>query len=94
MVLENARIWGENPARLRGLDPPAGRRLQELRAPLLVVVGETDAPGIHQLADTLVARTPGARRQVVAGAGHMVSVERPADLAGLIETFQPAEPRP
>lgn len=87
VVLDNARIWGENPANRLPLDPPAGQRLESLKAPLLVIVGERDAAAIRQLADLLTRRVPNAEALTMAGAGHMISVERPADLAAEIADF-------
>jgi len=87
VVLENARIWGENPAMRASLDPPAGKRLESLEVPLLVIVGERDAAGIRQLADTLTRRVPNARSMTMRGAGHMISVETPAALAQAIRSF-------
>jgi 3-oxoadipate enol-lactonase len=67
-----------------GHDPhaEADRRLidmlPELAAPTLVIVGEQDVPGFREMSAVLARRIPGARYQVVAGAGHMVSMEQPA----------------
>ena len=87
VVLENARIWGENPANRLPLDPPAGKRLESLALPLLVIVGENDAAGIRQLADTLTRRVHNARALTIAGSGHMISTEHPVELANAIEAF-------
>ncbi len=46
--------------------------------PTTVVVGELDVLCFQQMADVLAARIPGAGKIVVAGAGHMVSMEAPA----------------
>jgi len=87
VVLDNARIWGENPSSRLLLDPPAGKRLESLQAPLLVIVGERDAAGIRQLADTLTRRAPNAKSMMMPGAGHMISVERPAELGRALAAF-------
>jgi pimeloyl-ACP methyl ester carboxylesterase len=87
VVLDNARIWGENPASRVPLDPPAGQRLESLTKPLLVIVGQNDAAGIRQLAITLTTRVPYSRALTIRNAGHMLSIERPDQLAEFIARF-------
>ena len=87
VVLDNARIWGESPANRLPLIPPAAQRLESLRSPLLVVVGERDAAAIRQLAEMLALRVPNAQMLTMPRAGHMISVEMPAELAEEIADF-------
>lgn len=87
VVLDNARIWGENPANRLPLSPPANARLESLAAPLLVIAGERDAAAIRQLAEMLARRVPNAGAVTMQGAGHMISVEKPAELAAEIAEF-------
>jgi 3-oxoadipate enol-lactonase len=87
VVLDNARIWGENPANRLPLSPPAAQRLESLGAPLLVIVGERDAAAIRQLADILASRVPNAEALTIERAGHMISVEKPEELAAVIADF-------
>jgi len=87
VVMANARIWTQNPAAQQRPTPPAGTRLGTLRAPLLVVTGDQDETGARAQADSIVARAPGARQATIRGAGHMLSTERPAELARLLDGF-------
>ncbi len=58
-----------------------------VRAPSLVVWGSEDRI-VPLGCGTLYARSlPGARLEVIEGAGHCVEMERPAELANLIEQF-------
>lgn len=77
LVLDNASLWAlpSNPE--RPLDPPALGRLDDVRAPTLVLVGARDLPDTHAAADTLAARLPGAAKRVVPGAGHMLPFAAP-----------------
>ena len=59
------------------LTPPALQRLDGIRCPTLVIVGELDTPEFHAIADTLHARIAGSRKVVVAAAGHMANLEAP-----------------
>jgi len=60
---------------MRELD--ATTRLDELRVPVLAMVGDLDVSDIEWVADQVVTRVPGARKLVVPGAGHVVNLDRP-----------------
>jgi len=61
--------------------------LEELAVPTLVVVGERDVPGFREMSAVLARRIPGAAYRVVAGAGHMVSMEQPEAVGELLIQF-------
>jgi len=52
-------------------------RLGEVKAPTLVLVGELDMLDFHLIADILAENIPGARKEVIAGAGHVANLEQP-----------------
>ena len=54
-------------------------RLPEIRVPTLVMVGESDIADNHAQAGILATAIPGAERQVVPQAGHLVYLEQPED---------------
>lgn len=56
---------------------PALPNLGEIHVPTLVVIGERDIPDVHAHGGALEAGIRGARRKVVAGAGHLVPFEQP-----------------
>jgi pimeloyl-ACP methyl ester carboxylesterase len=76
----------------RSLQPPAIDRLAELSVPMLVVVGELDMPGIHEIADLLVEADPNAELITVPGVAHMVNLEASEEfdrvLLEFLEKFQ------
>jgi 3-oxoadipate enol-lactonase len=82
-VRERVRVMARNTVGSvmegRSLQPPAIDRLAELKIPMLVVVGELDMPGIHDIADLLVAADPNAELVTIPGVGHMVNLEAPED---------------
>lgn len=57
------------------LEPPAIGRLDGMRAPTLVVVGERDTSDNHTIADTLQQRIPNARKVIMPRVGHMANME-------------------
>lgn len=69
------------------LEPPAWQRLRELRAPTLVVVGTSDDPDIRTIVDSIAAQAPRAEKLVLAGAGHMLNMERPARVLQAMRGF-------
>jgi pimeloyl-ACP methyl ester carboxylesterase len=72
-----ARNGLEHAMEGRLIDPPAIERLAELELPMLLVVGELDTPGIHEIADMVVAANPNAELVKIADVAHMVNLEAP-----------------
>jgi pimeloyl-ACP methyl ester carboxylesterase len=62
----------------RAETPPALERIDQVRAPTLLVLGERDLPDFHDCADRIADRLPGPARVVVANAGHLPNMEEPA----------------
>jgi pimeloyl-ACP methyl ester carboxylesterase len=79
--------WDAESAPEHELAPPAARRLAEIACPLLVVVGEADDPAIRSLAERVAAEAPRSRLVVWPDVGHMLTLERPAPFAELLEAF-------
>ena len=85
-ILSNYRAekeYGE-PQPLR---PPAAGRLEELKAPLMVLVGTLDEPGTVDSCRHLAARVPGARLELFEGAAHMLNLEQPDRFTNLLREF-------
>ncbi|MFN3525339.1 MAG: alpha/beta fold hydrolase [Paracoccus sp. (in: a-proteobacteria)] len=58
--------------------------LEAIEAPVLLISGEVSPPVIPAIADALAARLPDVGRAVVPGAGHMLPLTHPRQVAGLI----------
>jgi pimeloyl-ACP methyl ester carboxylesterase len=69
------------------LDPPALTRLAEIAAPTLAIVGDRDYPDVRAGAHLLASGIPGAARATIAGAAHMVNMERPAEFNRAVLEF-------
>jgi 3-oxoadipate enol-lactonase len=67
--------------------PEAAVALAELDVPTLVVVGDRDVADFRGIAEHLADEIPGARLEVVEGAGHLVGLERPDELERLLLAF-------
>ena len=72
---------------LQAIVPPAADRLNELRVPTLVVVGERDLSDFQRIADTLATEIDGARKVVLRGAGHISNMERPVEFNAVVLKF-------
>jgi pimeloyl-ACP methyl ester carboxylesterase len=67
--------------------PDAGPSLGAIRVPTLVLVGRDDALTPPALAESLAARIPGARLEVIDGAGHLSNLERPDRFNAALRAF-------
>ena len=65
----------------------AAGRLEEVRVPVLVVVGDLDTPQTLEAADVLASGIPGARLEVIRGAAHLPNMERPEEFNRLVVEF-------
>ena len=82
LTRQSAEGYAASCAAIRDADltADAGR----IDVPTLVVVGEDDHSTPPDLVRAMAERIPGARFEVIAGAGHLPCIERPEALAGLI----------
>jgi len=62
-------------------------RLGSIRTPVLVVCGMEDELTPQHFSDSLAGKIAGAALQRIDGAGHLVMLERPRRVAGLISIF-------
>ena len=62
-------------------------RLAEIKVPTLVITGSADQLTPVKYARFLVEPISGARLATIEGAGHMVMLERPAEVEKVIQEF-------
>ena len=65
----------------------ATRRLHEITAPTLVVVGDKDVPTVLEAADLLTDSIPGARKAVIHDAAHLPNLEHPEEFNRIVLDF-------
>jgi pimeloyl-ACP methyl ester carboxylesterase len=87
LARDNARCWLVNPFLRRELTPPAVKRLGEIHAPTLVVIGERDVPDIQAIGKLLKKGVPHARKVMIPGAGHIVNMEKPQEFDRIVRRF-------
>jgi pimeloyl-ACP methyl ester carboxylesterase len=84
---------GHETGSLIRLEPPAAQRLDEIRCPVLAVVGELDVSGVAVTARHLEANLSNARAEVWPNMAHMIGMEAPDELAAQIVQFLAPLPR-
>jgi pimeloyl-ACP methyl ester carboxylesterase len=85
--MDNAAIWtmprpADAPAQI-----PAVKRLAELNARTLVIVGDRDDAAVLSLTQKIAAEAPNARRAEMKDTGHMAPIERPAEFNRVLVDF-------
>jgi pimeloyl-ACP methyl ester carboxylesterase len=68
-------------------NPKLARRLHRISAPTMIVHGSGDRLIARAHAEAYAAGIPDARIADVEGAGHMLALEKPAELAALVRDF-------
>jgi pimeloyl-ACP methyl ester carboxylesterase len=68
--------------------------LARVRVPTMVVVGEHDVAQPLAEAQAIAAAIPGARLEIVRGAGHLTAVEQPRAVTALLASFLAVQPAP
>jgi 3-oxoadipate enol-lactonase len=83
----NLQIWTQFPVGERLPLPLAIKRLGDIRAPTLLIVGELDVPDIQAIVKLLAKDVKGARTEVIPDAAHMPNMEDPARVNGILLKF-------
>jgi pimeloyl-ACP methyl ester carboxylesterase len=68
-------------------DPLAVRRLHDIDAPTLVVVGDKDVPTVLEAADLLMNSIPNVRKAVIEDAAHLPNLEHPEEFNRIVLDF-------
>lgn len=86
MNFDNAKLWVQGLPE-RPLEPPAIERLKDISIPIQIIVGELDVPDIYSICDLLMGSIAGARKAIIQGAGHLVSMEKPDEFNEIVFQF-------
>lgn len=62
-------------------------RVQEIRVPTLILIGSGDIADNHAVAGALFMAIPGAAREIVPDAGHLMYLEKPEEFIERVSTF-------
>ena len=82
------RGYGNACAAMAALNAaPLDPELQKISAPALIVASDLDRHCPPKAAEIIAAGIKGSRLEIIEGAGHPIPVEKPRELAALINTF-------
>ncbi len=86
MVMENDRLWSIPREMMRQADRPALDRLNEVKAPTLILLGELDRFQ-REPAERLARGVAGARLVVIPGGGHLLNLTSPDAFRAEVSRF-------
>jgi 3-oxoadipate enol-lactonase len=86
MILHNNRTNTTEPKPMV-LSPPAAGRLAELKAPVLVMIGDRDESATRAMCDYLARVAPHARKIQYYNTAHMISLEHPKEFIHEVSAF-------
>ena len=69
------------------LSPPASQRLGEIKAPTIILAGESDINDVHAHCEAINAGIHDSQRVVVKDAGHLVQLEKPDEMVSRLTEF-------
>jgi pimeloyl-ACP methyl ester carboxylesterase len=87
LARENAHCWLMNPVLQRSPKPPAAKRLDEIKTPTLLILGDRDVPQAKATVETLEKGIGGSKKVMIKGAGHMVNMEKPEEFTEALLAF-------
>jgi pimeloyl-ACP methyl ester carboxylesterase len=86
MVMENDRLWSVPREMLLQVERPAIDRLQEIKVPTLVMIGELDTFQREQ-AELLAKGIADARLVVIPKGGHLLNLTSPSEFKAEVSNF-------
>jgi 3-oxoadipate enol-lactonase len=87
MLGDYSWVHHRNPSESPEAEPPIVDRLNEITAPLLMLVGGDDIPDFQGEAKIIAERVPHAELRVIEGVGHMINLEKPEEYNAVLLEF-------
>jgi pimeloyl-ACP methyl ester carboxylesterase len=89
MLTDNYKYWGPTPQPIPLIwsKQPTIERLSEIKVPVLIIVGDKDAPQILSVAETLHSGIKGSEKVVIPGVSHHLPMEKPRQYNKLVLKF-------
>ena len=69
------------------LQPPAIERLEQIKVPTLVIVGELDDDSVLAIADVLTTHIAAAKKTIIKEAAHLLNMEKPEEFNRIVLEF-------
>ncbi len=87
MLAQNAHVFSAPFVAPTRLDPPARTRLAEISAPVLVLGAASDDRDNRAIVDLIAKEAPGAQKQIIEGAAHLINLDQPETFNRLVLDF-------
>jgi pimeloyl-ACP methyl ester carboxylesterase len=79
-------LWANRDTHRR-IHPADSQRLDQIKVPTLIIIGERDLPDFQAIATILEQTIPNVRKVVIPDVGHMSNMEDPAEFNRVVEDF-------
>ena len=84
----NSHIHKNPPNHLqKSPEPPAFTKLDQIRIPTILIVGDQDVKGMQTMTKRLHELIPGSELRVIRGADHIANMSRPEEFNAIVSSF-------
>ena len=84
----NSHIHKNPPNKLqKSPEPPAFTKLNQIRTPTTLIVGDQDVKGMQLMTKRLHELIPGSKLSVIGGADHIANMSRPEEFNAIVSSF-------
>jgi pimeloyl-ACP methyl ester carboxylesterase len=88
IAMENSHIHLKHPSELQlSPNPPAFKRLTDIRVPTLMIAGDRDVPGQLVVVDRIHSMVRGSKKVVLHGADHIANMSKPVEFNETVLEF-------
>jgi pimeloyl-ACP methyl ester carboxylesterase len=87
MIEDNAGIFEMRFWPFEQTDPPAVKRLNEIKVPALIIIGDKDTPGVQTAAEAAATGISGAKKVVMKDADHLPQMVNPEEFNRIVKEF-------
>lgn len=87
MIEDNASIFEMRFWPFEQTDPPAVKRLNEIKVPALIVIGDKDSPGVQSAAEAAATGIAGAKKVIMKDADHLPQMDNPEEFNRIVKEF-------
>ncbi len=88
IAMDNSHIHKNPPNKLqKSPQPPAFKKLDTIRVPTILIVGDKDVKGMQLMAERLHGLIAGSKFNVIRGADHIANMSKPGEFNAIVSSF-------
>ena len=87
MIEDNAKIFQMKFWPFEQTNPPAVKRLNEIKVPALIVIGDKDIESVRNSAEIAATGITGAKKVIIKGADHLPQMDDPTEFNRILGEF-------